>query len=467
MLAYAYLSLGLFSVVSVVAYLKLRISHDQSTKNPTFLAFQWRYIPIYLLAVLGDWLQGPYLYRLYHSYGYIERQVVVIYISGLASGALVSPAKDFFANKYGRKRAAIILSLLYAFSCLFTLSSSYPVLILGRCLAGMASSLLFSTLEAWYIHEHSQTYDFPMEWVAITFSHIAFGSSIMAVVAGLVADLLVRWASLGFASPFVISMPVLLCVAGLIAGLWNENRGEDIDLSSEKMRRSCGTGLKEILMNPLVFLIGTVQSFFESTLFVFVFIWTPAIGGRLLVGTTRIVLSNIPLGVAFASFMVCSVLGGIVCDHLTNKRSWPLSTILSSISAASAVLFLLAALFDWQIHLPHHAWVLICLQLFELACGFYYPVMRRLRETVLPEENRTSITNWFRVPLTVVSALALLILHNPTAGKPGVSGLFMFCGVLMVCALLSSLLFSGVSKLRDASRNCDSDSTVLDEEVQP
>ena len=163
MLAYAYLSLAVFSVISVVAYLKLRISHDQSTQNPTFLAFQRRYIPIYLLVVLGDWLQGPYLYRLYHSYGYIERQVVVIYISGLASGAVVSPVKDLLANKYGRKQAAIILSLCYALSCLFILSRNYAVLILGRCLAGAASSLLFSTLEAWYIHEHSQTYDFPME----------------------------------------------------------------------------------------------------------------------------------------------------------------------------------------------------------------------------------------------------------------------------------------------------------------
>ena len=451
---YAYLSLVLLSILSVVTYFKLRISHDQSTKNPVFLTFQQRYIPIYLLAVLGDWLQGPYLYRLYHSYGYLERQVVVIYISGLVSAALVSPAKDILATRYGRKKAAIILSLLYALSCLFTMFGNYVLLILGRCMAGVASTLLFSTLESWYICQHSQVYDFPKEWVPVTFSHIAFGSSIMAVVAGLLADLMVRWAGFSFVSPFIIAAPVLVLVAVTVAGLWEESSdSEVVQLSSERLKKECSGGLRQILVNPLVFLVGTIQSLFESTLFVFMFIWTPAIGGRLLGGTTRIVLSDMPLGVAFASFMVCSVLGGIVCDHMTNRLSWHHSSILPSASGVAAVMFILVALFDWSIHEPHHALALVCLQLIQLACGFYYPVMRRLRDTTLPEESRSSITNWFRVPLTLTSALALIVLHNPTHGKPGVSGLFVFCCCLMVLALLGSLLYNGVSKLRGISSN--------------
>ena len=457
---YAYLSLVVLSMLSIAAYFKLRISYDQTTKNPVFLTFQQRYVPIYLLAVLGDWLQGPYLYRLYHSYGYVERQVVVIYISGLVSAAMVSPVRDLFANRYGRKRAAIMLSLLYALSCLFNMFGNYGLLIIGRCLAGIASSLLFSTLDSWYIYQHSQVFDFPKEWIPVTFSHIAFGSSVMAVVAGLLADLLVRWAGLSFVSPFIISIPVLISVAGLVLGLWEESKkAELVDVSSEKIKKECSSGLKEILVNPLVFLVGTIQSLFESTLFVFMFIWTPAIGGRLLSDTVRIQLSDMPLGVAFASFMVCSVLGGLICDHLTNRLSLPYSSILPTTCVVSAIFFALVALFDWSIHEPHHSWALVCLQLFQLACGFYYPVMRRLRETTLPDENKASITNWFRVPLTLVSALALLVLHNPSHGKPGVSGLFVFCSVLMIVALLGSLLHNGVAKLKN--RTIDSDSQTL------
>lgn len=455
MLAYAYISLTLFSLLSVAAYLKLRITHDQSTHNPTFLAFQKIYIPVYLLAVLGDWLQGPYLYRLYHSYGYIEQQVAIIYMCGLVSGALVSPVKDYFISKYGgRKRGAMILCLLYGCSCLFNLFGNYVILLIGRCLAGIASSLLFTTLEAWYVHEHTKTYDFPKEWIAVTFSHIAFGSSIMAVAAGLFADLIVRWVHFGFSSPFLLAIPVLLTVVALIGVLWKENVQEESENSSSGIRKSCSNGMKEIMLNPLVFLVGTIQSLFESTLFVFFFIWTPAIGGRL--QQSRLLFGDTPLGVSFASFMVCSALGGLLCDHIMHKLSWSPSSILPYVSAMAAVLFVLSAVFDWEVNKPHHALVLVCLQLFELACGFYYPVMRRLRESVLPKEYQISIGNWFRIPLTILSGLALLILHNPAAGSPGVSGLFVFCGMLMISALLGSLLFNGVAKLKGFSILSDS-----------
>lgn len=60
MLVVTYISLFLLSALCVAAYLKLRISKHESTNNPTFLAFQRKYIPVYLLVVLGDWLQGMY-----------------------------------------------------------------------------------------------------------------------------------------------------------------------------------------------------------------------------------------------------------------------------------------------------------------------------------------------------------------------------------------------------------------------
>lgn len=60
MLVVTYLSLFVLSALCVVAYLNLRIAKHESTNNPTFLAFQRKYIPVYLLVVLGDWLQGIY-----------------------------------------------------------------------------------------------------------------------------------------------------------------------------------------------------------------------------------------------------------------------------------------------------------------------------------------------------------------------------------------------------------------------
>lgn len=58
MLVVTYISLFLLSALCVAAFFKLGISKHESTNNPTFLAFQRKYIPVYLLVVFGDWLQG-------------------------------------------------------------------------------------------------------------------------------------------------------------------------------------------------------------------------------------------------------------------------------------------------------------------------------------------------------------------------------------------------------------------------
>ncbi|KAF4731038.1 Serine/threonine-protein kinase plk1, partial [Perkinsus olseni] len=45
-------------------------SSSGSTGNEVFHRFQLVYLGVYLLAVLADWLQGPFVYALYRSYGY-------------------------------------------------------------------------------------------------------------------------------------------------------------------------------------------------------------------------------------------------------------------------------------------------------------------------------------------------------------------------------------------------------------
>eukprot|EP01052_Picozoa_sp_SAG31_P013558 SAG31_NODE_817_length_11849_cov_6.737362_10_plen_95_part_00 len=39
---------------------------------PEFKAFQKNYLVVYYLAMMGDWLQGPYVYALYSSYGFSQ-----------------------------------------------------------------------------------------------------------------------------------------------------------------------------------------------------------------------------------------------------------------------------------------------------------------------------------------------------------------------------------------------------------
>ena len=77
----------------------------------------------------ADWLQGPYLYRLYEEYGFLKEQIAVLYITGYITSMMIGPAAGGLADTFGRKRAAQACCVIYAVSCLTkvgmsTLSSS-------------------------------------------------------------------------------------------------------------------------------------------------------------------------------------------------------------------------------------------------------------------------------------------------------------------------------------------------------
>ena len=44
------------------------------------------YLPAYLFATMADWLQGPYKYALYSSYGYTQRDIAHLFVAGYGSG---------------------------------------------------------------------------------------------------------------------------------------------------------------------------------------------------------------------------------------------------------------------------------------------------------------------------------------------------------------------------------------------
>lgn len=56
----------------------------------------------------------------------------------------------------GRKRACITYCITYILSCITKHSPQYKVLMIGRVLGGIATSLLFSAFESWLVAEHNK-----------------------------------------------------------------------------------------------------------------------------------------------------------------------------------------------------------------------------------------------------------------------------------------------------------------------
>ncbi|KAN0014599.1 hypothetical protein ACTFIU_000917 [Dictyostelium citrinum] len=63
-----------------------------------FKKFQNKYLLTYLLAMASDWLQGPYVYVLYESYGFSKQEIAILFIFGFLSslvfGMAVGPIID-------------------------------------------------------------------------------------------------------------------------------------------------------------------------------------------------------------------------------------------------------------------------------------------------------------------------------------------------------------------------------------
>ena len=56
----------------------------------------------------------------------------------------------------GRKRACVTYCITYILSCITKHSPQYKVLMVGRVLGGIATSLLFSSFESWLVAEHNK-----------------------------------------------------------------------------------------------------------------------------------------------------------------------------------------------------------------------------------------------------------------------------------------------------------------------
>ena len=88
-----------------------------------------RYLLVYLLATLSDWLQGPYVYALYRAYGYEQHDIAVLFVAGFGSSMVFGTFIGGMADQFGRRLFVIVYGLTYAASCFTkrTLSASRKV----------------------------------------------------------------------------------------------------------------------------------------------------------------------------------------------------------------------------------------------------------------------------------------------------------------------------------------------------
>ncbi|KAF9261681.1 DUF791-domain-containing protein [Marasmius fiardii PR-910] len=394
-------------------------SNEQPGNSSTMLTLMRQYLVVYAIVMAADWLQGPYVYSLYREqYGFTERMVAVLFVTGFISAGLTAPLIGVWADQYGRRRICLAFCVTYTITCCCILVPSLPVLLLGRVFGGISTSILFSAFESWVVSA-SSSLALPQSDLSLILGRATLINGFVAAGAGVLSNQLVGFTD-SFSSPFVASGALLIVAYAVIRGTWTENYGStDGNVSADPFQtKRLGQALKIVRKDPFLLVLGFTQTCFEGGMYLFVFLWVPS-----LQEATRS-YNPLPLGYIFSAFMVSMMLGSliytVIVTHLSppTEKSLPnpSSTSLgagdnsltihaklsSSVCAISAMALAVSVTSEDE---KTRFWAFCT---FEACVGMYYPVQGMLRGTLISNEHRATLSALFRVPLNIFVVVSLL-----------------------------------------------------------
>lgn len=400
---------GSFAICGLICAVMLYISRSNAKgatassteKNARFTAFQTNYLIVFVLAMFSDWLQGPYVYELYVSYGFNQQEIAELFVCGFASSMIVGTFVGGLADKLGRKGMCIIYCACYIAACCTKMVPDYWTLMLGRFLSGVSTSLLFSVFESWMVCEHFKQ-GFDASLLSDTFAYATFGNGLGAVIAGLIANSAAEM--YGFVAPFVVAILPLSVVAFTVMTTWTENYGNQ----QMNMMSSLSKGFDLVRNDSRIAALGFGQSCFEGAMYTFVFMWTPALksvaeteaeaSGTATVSQT----TSSYLGLIFAVFMICTMIGSS-CFKLFSVRREMLYKIPLYMHATAFL-----AMATITVFLEYKVVVYAMFLLFEGTVGVFYPSYGVIKSEKIPEDIRSAVMNIFRIPLNAFVVLLLL-----------------------------------------------------------
>jgi MFS transporter, MFS domain-containing protein family, molybdate-anion transporter len=402
------LCFGALAIACVLLYYR-NFTEAGTPKPPEFLAFQRLFLTVYYCMFMADWMQGPYVYALYAHYGFGKGEIGQLFIMGFGSSLIFGTFVGGLADKYGRKANCLIFVVLYSIGCLTKHFNNYWILMLGRLVGGISTSILYSAFETWMIHEH-KSFNFSEDNMKSTFSLMTFGSGLVAIIAGLVSTFLAS--NFGYVAPFDGSLLLLISGGVFVYLNWKENYGDSNALSSGFDNFSKSWRL--LIASEKVLLLGVIQSCFESAMYIFVFMWTPALeqGGNV-----------IPHGLVFACFMVCLMIGSKLYEIITQVRSeeqimrWIF--VISSMALAMPILT------------SDHTMIFCGFIVFEICCGIYFPSVGTMRSRYIPEEVRSTVMNVFRMGLNIIVVVVLININTLATDT-----VFLLCTFLLTAAVV-------------------------------
>jgi len=401
-----------------------------------FRAHQTRYLIAWVFAITGEWLNGPGVYALYASYGFTYEQTGQLFVLGFLFSSVLGCFAGRFADSFGRKRSA----MLYCSAGIIANACKHvpwlPALFVGRLFDGLHASLLYTAFESWLVGEHIHKHKFSEELLGHTFGLMYRFSYFSAILCGFIAQRGVdavpefRVGAIHFGRwgvPLEASALCQLASFIFIAFNWDENYGTPQANLSPGSR---GTrGVLKALKKPSVQLCGLMVSFMESSLFIFVFTWTPSLSPE---GDQ----SKLPCGTIFAVYMMACMSGASAYSIVSNgiaKHVEPAVKVFVVVSMATVSLLVPAIM---TVREDTVAYNFIGFVMFEFCVGAYFPSAGAMKSDLVDEAYRTTIYNIFRTPMNIIVVAVILMTPSQTN-----TWRLMFCMLLSTSVALGAYCY--------------------------
>lgn len=396
-------------------------------------SLQIRFLTVFWLLRMADWLQGPYFYEVYSSKIINGAPVSLdmvskLFLVGFASTGLFGPWIGKLVDTVGRKAGTIAFAALYTLGALSTRSSLLPLLLLGRVAGGIGTSLLFSAPEAWLVGEH-QKEGHDGKWLGETFGLAYAGDALVAITAGQLAS--TTAAKVGPTGPFTASVLFLALGSALAASSWKENVAPS---SSGSTKPTIPETLTLMRADKKILLVGAMQALFEGAMYIFVLQWCPAIKNAITSSPLWGANAAVPFGKIFSCFMANCLLGTTLYGAVQSKG-------VRTEKSAAAMMAVAAAAMGLATHTVSTGTknlnaLIAAFFAFEACVGMYFPSIGTLRSKYLPDSHRSVIMNIFGIPLNlIVVSVFLSIKYLGVVGA-----LSCATGALSVAALCAAAL---------------------------
>ncbi len=161
------------------------------------------------------------MYSLYkNTHRLPDATIAALFATGFLCAGVSGTFVGILTDRFGRKKACQAYCVTYIISNLSILSGPVWVLMVGRAMGGVSTTILFTAFETWMVAEyHRQGFTHTLCSLTSLFGSMMAANGLIAIGSGVVAQILVAL----FASekaPFMASLVCLAVTWYFISALW-------------------------------------------------------------------------------------------------------------------------------------------------------------------------------------------------------------------------------------------------------